>query len=189
MTRSGFLILHFAGVVATITLLTPLKVVGQTPAEGVKVHGHWVIEVRSAEGTLQHRREFDNALTATGKTALARYLSRGSQMGRWRITLVGTGCTSKQPSGGPLPIGITCSIDEPGSAEDVTSTNLTVSTTTNAEVILKGSVVPDVGPITAVQTLHQPFNPPTTFTASTLASSIPLQKGQTVSVTVTIGFQ
>ena len=31
------------------------------PAEGIKVHGHWTIEVRDPDGTLVTHREFEKA--------------------------------------------------------------------------------------------------------------------------------
>jgi hypothetical protein len=33
--------------------------------EGIKVHGHWVLEIRNRDGSVASRREFDNSL-ATG---------------------------------------------------------------------------------------------------------------------------
>jgi hypothetical protein len=35
-------------------------------AEGVKVHGHWVIDVRNPDGTLVEHRDFQNSLTTGG---------------------------------------------------------------------------------------------------------------------------
>jgi hypothetical protein len=35
------------------------------PQEGIKVHGHWVIEVRNPDGTLSTRREFENGLSGS----------------------------------------------------------------------------------------------------------------------------
>jgi hypothetical protein len=33
-------------------------------AQGIKIHGHWVIDVRNPDGTLAQHRDFENALTA-----------------------------------------------------------------------------------------------------------------------------
>jgi hypothetical protein len=33
--------------------------------EGIKVHGHWVLQVKNADGTLGERREFNNSLVTT----------------------------------------------------------------------------------------------------------------------------
>lgn len=35
---------------------------GKPASEGIKVHGHWVLQVKNADGTLGERREFDNSL-------------------------------------------------------------------------------------------------------------------------------
>jgi hypothetical protein len=34
--------------------------------QGIKVHGHWVLQVKNADGTLGERREFDNSLSTIG---------------------------------------------------------------------------------------------------------------------------
>ena len=41
---------------------TPRKARG----EGVRVHGHWLLEVKNADGTLADRREFENSLITSG---------------------------------------------------------------------------------------------------------------------------
>jgi len=37
-------------------------------SEGIKVHGHWVLQVENADGTLGERREFNNSLVTTYST-------------------------------------------------------------------------------------------------------------------------
>src|SRR5205807_2421379 len=59
--------------------------------EGIKVHGHWIIDVRNPDGTLVTHSEFENAVTAQGKDALAQYLARVSTVGLWQILLTSTG--------------------------------------------------------------------------------------------------
>ena len=54
-------------------------------AEGIKVHGHWTIEVRNPDGTLAHRREFENALLEGGQRAIARILFGVDVPGRWEV--------------------------------------------------------------------------------------------------------
>ena len=55
--------------------------------EGIKVHGHWVIEVRNPDGGLVERREFDNALAPGGPQLLAQWLLRSGSPARWVIEL------------------------------------------------------------------------------------------------------
>jgi hypothetical protein len=57
----------------------------------VKVHGHWTIDVRNADGTLIEHREFQNALVGDGAGILARLLARTERAGRWAVVLSGVG--------------------------------------------------------------------------------------------------
>ena len=57
----------------------------QSPDGGIKVHGHWTIEVRDPDGTLVERREFDNAITGEGEMILTRILGRVETVGNWQI--------------------------------------------------------------------------------------------------------
>jgi hypothetical protein len=57
--------------------------------EGIKVHGHWTIEVRNPNGTLVTHREFENALTPSGGLCLSFILTRNGTPGLWRIHLGG----------------------------------------------------------------------------------------------------
>jgi hypothetical protein len=54
------------------------------PHNGIKVHGHWTIEVRNPDGTLATHREFENSLTF-GARFLATALGRQSTAGLWMI--------------------------------------------------------------------------------------------------------
>jgi len=56
------------------------------PVEGLRVHGHWTIEVRDPDGTLVERREFENALDGnTGNMTLTRILGRDWTVGNWQV--------------------------------------------------------------------------------------------------------
>jgi hypothetical protein len=81
---------------------TPAKATAQTPAktttspaseskggqkEGIKIHGHWTIEVRNPDGKLVTHREFENALDYNGAKALAEFLARVYTPGMWAISL------------------------------------------------------------------------------------------------------
>jgi hypothetical protein len=54
--------------------------------EGIKVHGHWVIEVRNPDGTLAQRREFENSLSPL-QSQLQSLLAGNSVVGGWEIVL------------------------------------------------------------------------------------------------------
>jgi hypothetical protein len=55
--------------------------------EGVKVHGHWVIDVRNPDGTLVQHREFENSLQQTGAGFLVGLLSGYMTPGDYMIQL------------------------------------------------------------------------------------------------------
>ncbi len=66
------------------------------PSEGIKVHGHWTIEVREPDGTLVSRTEFENALApdmgqGSGAQFLTRLLSRDAAVGKWKWLFIRTG--------------------------------------------------------------------------------------------------
>lgn len=67
---------------------------GQQPKgnrEGIKVHGHWTIEVRNLDGKLVTHREFENGLfnlgIGQGGTLLAAFLGRVLVPGGWYVLL------------------------------------------------------------------------------------------------------
>jgi len=53
--------------------------------EGIKVHGHWTIEVRNPDGKLVTHREFENSLAFDGPLNLATALGGAATVGLWRI--------------------------------------------------------------------------------------------------------
>jgi hypothetical protein len=61
------------------------------PHEGIKVHGHWTIEVRNPDGKLVTHREFENSLVTSGALAgpltLSTVLGRASTIGLWIVYL------------------------------------------------------------------------------------------------------
>jgi hypothetical protein len=71
--------------------------------EGIKVHGHWVIEVRNPDGTVTARREFENSLQATGGNLLSALLVGGDVPGSWTVLLNHAGSPPTGNSGVPGP--------------------------------------------------------------------------------------
>jgi hypothetical protein len=59
------------------------------PREGIKVHGHWTIEVRNPDGKLVTHREFENSLITNaplaGPLTLSTALGRASTIGLWLV--------------------------------------------------------------------------------------------------------
>jgi hypothetical protein len=68
--------------------------------EGVKVHGHWMIEVRSSDGKLISHTEFENSLTTTGTGVLNGFLLGSEVPGGYTVVLSNNG--SEQS--GPCPV-------------------------------------------------------------------------------------
>jgi hypothetical protein len=62
--------------------------------EGVKVAGHWVIEIRNPDGSLVVTHEFHNALTGSGQVLLSSLLARVGVQGQWMIGLDGSASAS-----------------------------------------------------------------------------------------------
>jgi len=172
--------------------------------EGIKVHGHWVLEVHNPDGSLVSRTEFENSLTQnTASPFLASLLARNVSIGFWSIVLAsnaGTNpCSVNSPSLGTLVVP--CNIVEPHDPLTFPhSFNLAVTGAPTA-LQLSGSVTAErdadiqvvsthfvqCGP-TANASTSCP-NPATgTFTSRLLAQPVPVAAGQIVQVTVTISF-
>jgi hypothetical protein len=90
-------------------------------SEGIKVHGHWVLQVKNADGTLGERREFENSLvttndgtnTTSGSGMLAAALTGNAAVsdpgiGFVQGTLTGDQSTWCSYFGNVAPSGITC---------------------------------------------------------------------------------
>jgi hypothetical protein len=67
---------------------------------GIKVHGHWTIDVLDRDGTLAKHVEFENGLTLIGAEALPAILGRTMTPGAWAIGLGYSGATGT-PGPGP----------------------------------------------------------------------------------------
>jgi hypothetical protein len=174
--------LAWAGIFSALGLVMPGQVIGQS-AEGIKVHGHWVIEVRDADGTLHERRAFENALTVLGKQTLVNLL--GGKQGpitRWRVYLYGSGSTIDDPclKG--------CLIYEP-------AVTLSIPTISDGSFSLHAQTTAEtdgnVGHVQAQTSISTAFSLSTfdSFTAATISPAVPVQATQTISVTVTFSFQ
>jgi hypothetical protein len=61
--------------------------------EGIKVHGHWIIDVRNPDGSLAQHRDFENSLQDGGQF-LTGLVSGYSVLAGYYIVLVGNACTA-----------------------------------------------------------------------------------------------
>jgi hypothetical protein len=169
---------------------------GDPSHQGIKVHGHWTIEVSNPNGSLVSRREFENNLSSP--KALAGVLGRQNSVGSWAIFLTPTSDTTG--------CGFFCRIFEPNvgaSTAPDTSTNLLVTVTNiGSTLTLSGSIAApsslQIGTVytrvglcaasTSATSCSAGGSTLMDFTGTTLAAPIAAQAGQTIAVTVTISF-
>jgi hypothetical protein len=167
------------------------------PREGLKVHGHWTIDVRNADGTLASHREFENSLQASGATTLVNSLARTQVIGLWSVALVGTLCP-----------GVPCSLletTETGGCTNcflvLTVSNPTSGTNSGNLVLAASFLAPLTGNVSGVNTrvdvcssgvlpanCNLNMGAFLTFTATALSPAVSVTSGQLVQVTVAISF-
>ena len=172
------------------------------PREGIKVHGHWTIDVLNPDGALVTHHEFENALDQFGAVRLAELLARLKVPGVWNIGLWQVGVARK-----PCPsyFNGACVIGEVGSTDpEAQFKTMTVSVPASGpnqgKLVLSGNATVEAdGDIYTVYTDHgycagsvAPAScaayRDSTFTRRDFASPIVVLAGQIVQVTVVISF-
>jgi hypothetical protein len=103
--------------------------------EGIKVHGHWTIEIRNPDGKVVSHTEFENSLiSGEGDALLAQLLTGGQSVGDWMVILN----TSALPSNSyaysqPGPCGTSgasaCILGQSGSSAFTTTVGGITATT------------------------------------------------------------
>lgn len=182
-----------APTIVAAALALPQRLDAQLPVQGVKVHGHWVIEVRNADGTLHERREFENALHKDGSLLLAGLLIRAPALNGltgtfWGVVLRLSPTSSNLcASGTPTQVVCVTESGHPGTAGHLFK-NLNLDATTGAFVLKGSAVLANAGTIVTVGTTVGTEQVELQFTSTDLASPISVEATQTVSVTVTISF-
>jgi hypothetical protein len=162
----------------------------QALSNAIGVSGHWVIEVRNADGSLASRTEFRNHLTEQGAALLARLMGRSASIGTWQISATGARVTG----GGALNVIITEASNPP----------LTLSVPGPATVRLSGESRPtaavdlrevatglkECGGTIAATDCARPARQGTDrpFSSTLLPSPIRVAANQTVQVQVDISF-
>lgn len=161
------------------------------PQEGIKVHGHWTIVIKNADGSVASRREFENALVGnSGGATLSAILSRNATVGEWGIELnflpVGVDFIVEPnfPSNlfGSAPLDKNLAVQAPSSGLNALALVLSGST--------KFSAAANILNVATFLTCASGGGCGTNqFTAHDLsASPVAVQSGQTVDVTVVISF-
>jgi len=142
--------------------------------EGIKVHGHWVIEVKNPDGTVTARREFENKLEgAEGAQLIMSLLGGAAVKAQWMVVLP-VPCSTADfcvlgETGDPTPQSVPLAADLTSSFGGATTLNCqsapagtclqTLGLTINnpiGSIVLAGSVVASTsGSIGAVETALQ----------------------------------
>ena len=182
--------------------------------EGIKVHGHWTIDVHEPQGKLVSHSEFDNYLTTFGATSLVQFLTRNRSVGSWKITTSGSPPPCTSSIGGlancelsELPASFPLIQNEPGS--EFPELSVTENSAGNLE--LAGSITigtdTDLGTVITYVARCSSTNPATdastspsyrcpageigiyqAFTYKDLVPQIAVLTGQVVNITVVISF-
>ena len=88
--------------------------------DGIKVHGHWTLDVQNADGTPASHNEIENELQPGGASALSGLLGRAFTPTSWRLELAGAGgagaCIRTAPPTSPSLVTFT--LAEPGATFD-----------------------------------------------------------------------
>lgn len=168
------------------------------PQEGIKVHGHWTIEVREPDGTLASRREFDNALRPdSGVATLLKILTRSDSVGLWQIRLSGQQdifLVESNASVTPGPdsfktLTVTAPTSGPNAGKVVLEGTATASVNNQITRVFTdvNLCVPSAAPVSPCTTvgITRLLNP---FTDTTLTEAVSATARQQILVTVTIGF-
>jgi hypothetical protein len=165
--------------------------------EGVRVHGHWTIEVLNPDGTLVTHHEFENSLQSAGAQALIASLARLTVIGTWSIVLQGSFC----PPGCFINEQIDLLPTGPGFSNDLMFYVPTSGPNTGKFVLAGNITAPATGTISdVVADLNSCFTDVTPFECSagtsgasdaifTFAShSLGVTAGQLIQVTAVFGF-
>lgn len=172
--------------------------------QGIKVHGHWTIEVREPDGRVASRTEFENALVTAGASTISTFLSREISSGLWAVS-VGDGMTGANgPCETSTGTAIDCFIAEAGSSktDPYYSKTLTLSTPGSGFELSGTATAQRNGTINLVRTRNSacastnaPASPcsdssgsGTIITEATLSSAVSVVDGQQILVTVTLSF-
>lgn len=177
--------------------------------EGIKVHGHWVIDVRNPDGTLVTHHEFENSLTLGayfGSALLTNTLGRVTAIGGWEILLVANGGNMRidEPGStlatacglGTAPVYLACgpnlsviagTTQSPGTLTFTGFVTVPASQTSISQVQSNVTVCPST--VLPSACFNMPATATYSFTQANLSPAITITPGQVVQAAVTINFQ
>jgi hypothetical protein len=149
-----------------------------TKAEGIKVHGHWILDIKNADGTLASHHEFENALVPTGADLLTRLLAGSDQITEFLVEAFFTYPPDQQPPISLLsPVSLSVPSSGPFAHLLVIQSGLIMAGNPNASLTRVGT--------RCVVASDGSFVP---LTARDLPTAIPLLADQLIQVTVVLSF-
>jgi hypothetical protein len=164
------------------------------PHEGIKVHGHWTIDVREPDGRLVSRNEVENALMGNGEGVLAKLLGRRLSTVIWSVKLEAASSSPGPCDNAGQPIS--CYVAEPSFPRNDPqySKNLQLRVQNQVALQLSGSTIAVRS--TSIGRVSSEVNSTTldgeeilySFTAKDLATPVPVAAGQIIQVTVLFSF-
>jgi len=172
------------------------------PKEGIKVHGHWAVDVRNADGGLASHTEFENALVG-GNLILAQALTQSVTLGSWSISVAGVGnpCAAELPRHFCVITDVASTNERGGPTKSWAPTLQATPNVQTGTVTLTGWIqAPAAGSITIVQTYLNSCGAQTpisdchagtianSFTGTTASPGIAVIADQIIQFTVTISF-
>jgi hypothetical protein len=167
----------------------------QRPArgDGIKVHGHWAIDVRNSDGSLSSHNEFENACLECGKV-IAAVLGRQQASWLWLVNLQpsnATGGVCKNASDSPS----ICQLLEVGQPDNGVPATYFPTLTVIPDLLvgtlelnghITASFAGDIFEVSAAVNTPNAFF--WVFSFRELASAIQIAAGQQVYVKVTFSF-
>jgi hypothetical protein len=183
-------------------VLYQVEATAQRPQEAIKVHGHWVIDIRAADGRLVTHTEFDNALAQGGVDKLSRFLAHVKKPGLWNIWLLSSGNSQLCDSGsGPSECRITESQEQhpdrprqyfPSLYIDYSGLNVVLHGTATASfsgtIDRVRTMLTECDYEVATADLNARCSSRDEFSGTVLSTPVSVQQDQIVQITVTISF-
>jgi hypothetical protein len=151
------------------------------PKEGIKVKGHWTIEVRNADGSLAKRVEIDNALVPKGSELLARLLVGNFFSARMDIRASSAAGTSPCNTGTCfLPIATRTLTAVPGGFAAVISSQMTADRAGTIDTVTGALVIGYINPPGAFEGGD--------FSTASLPQPVSVAAGQIIQISVAYTF-
>jgi hypothetical protein len=166
------------------------------PNDGIKVHGHWTIDIKNADGTPASHHEFENALTTDGAGGLSQLLGHGETIIGWGIRIDSGSLAVSSPCNGscnviesvatavsdfPPLLNVTVPTSGPNAGMLVLSASVTAQNPTEVEVV-RTFFYSTPSNCQGCSTMH-------TFSQRTLSPPIQgILTGQVIQVTVVLSF-